>query len=187
MRDKEIMMAIRKGDEKAFKTLFYEHYDQLYRNAYRYVEDAQVAEEMVQDAFVNFWENRRQTILTAGIKSYLFVSVRNLSLNYLKSRYARQKSLTVDASELQLEEMGNNHLDVRELEHLLAAAVRKLPEKCRIIFNLSRNHGMTYQEIADELNVSKETVKSQIKIALKKLQVALKEHWHLLLLLLLFD
>lgn len=181
MDDHQIMAAIRDGNEQVFQKLFYDHYGPLYRNAFQYVNDAQVAEELVQDAFVNFWEKRLQFQLKTSIKAYLFVSVRNLSLNYLKSRYANAKSLHIAATEvLESKTTATDH--AQELEHLLQKGIDLLPEKCKIIFNLSRGSGMTYQEIATELGVSKETVKSQIKIAIKKLQQILKEHWYVWLL-----
>lgn len=184
---KQLFAAIRKGDEAAFKKLFYTLYDQLYRQAYRYVGDAQVAEEVVQDIFVNLWKNRQKIILHTSLEAYLSVSTRNHSLNYLKSRYAQQRASTQEVSETDLFEAPETEdLPREELRKILESAIQSLPEKCRIIFSLSRDHGLTYQEIADELGITKETVKTQIKIALQKLRQQLRGHWELCLLLLLF-
>lgn len=185
MEDKETLMrAIKAGDEEALKSIFYEYFLPLFQNAYKYVKDEQIAEELTQDAFVNFWENRQQLTITTSVKNYLFVSVRNLCLNYLKSRYARQKSLFLDASEIDLvDETISENKDTELLQKKIQLAIQKLPEKCRIIFELSRHHGLTYQEIAEELGITKETVKTQIKLALKKLQAFLGQHIEVLALL----
>lgn len=179
----EWLAEIRNGNETAFKKLFYEFYDPLYRQAYRYVTDAQVAEEIVQDTFVNLWNKRSSLKIQSSLAAYLGVSIRNHSLNYLKSRYARQRSLILEPSELELADTPRMEtLSREELRQLLEQAIAQLPEKCRIIFTLSRNHGLTYQEIADKLGITKETVKTQIKIALQKLRLFLEEHWEICLL-----
>ena len=179
----QLLAAIRNGDETAFKTLFYSYYDQLYRQAFRYVKDAQVAEEIAQDIFVNLWKGRKKLTLHTSLDAYLSVSTRNHSLNYLKSRYARQRAQTLEVTDNILSDApGVESISPEELRALLEKAIASLPEKCRIVFTLSREHGLTYQEIADELGVTKETVKTQIKIALQKLRHALKEYGELCLL-----
>ena len=173
-----ILKELRNGKEAAFRQLFYAHYDPLYRHAFKYLNDSQVAEEMVQDAFVNIWENRQKIEIRTSLEGYLFTSVRNLCLNYLKSKYARSRTLTVELSTIAEEANEADHEPVSdELRARLAQGLAQLPEKCRIIFNLSRNGGMTYQEIADELGISKETVKTQIKVALHKLRAFLRDYW----------
>ena len=184
MKDQDIMQALQNGDEHIFKQVFYEYYDALYRSAYQFVGNVQVAEEIVQDAFVNFWNNRGRIIVTVSIQSYLYGSVKNLCLNYLNSKYARNKRREAPPVVLEISSRDEDPSDLKELELLIRKSIEQLPERCRIIFNLSRTQGMTYQEIANELDISKETVKSQIKIALKKLQGALQEHWYLILVLL---
>lgn len=179
----QLLAALRRGDEAAFKAFFYRNYRLLYQQAYRYVTDAQVAEEIVQDAFINLWKQREKLHIKTSIEAYLGTSVRNRALNYLKSRYARQRSSTLEPTEADLRVPAQvDSLSENELRSLLENALTALPERCRIIFSLSREQGLTYQEIADELGISRETVKTQIKIALQKLRALLNEYWEIWLL-----
>ena len=150
----------------------------MHAHAFKFVVDSTAAEEVVQETFLTIWEKRQTLQIHSSAYGYLAKAVQNRCINYLKSSYNRTHELgdlpesaqpTINTTE--------ETLNAWELEQLLAQAIQALPQNCRIIFNLSRQAGLTYEEIAIELGVSKETVKSQIKIALKKLRDFLKEHW----------
>ncbi len=181
---KKLFTAIRNGNEMAFEQLFHAQYEKLYRLCRRYIYEKEVAEELVQDVFIYIWQNRKSLVITSSLSSYLATAVKNRSLNYLKSKYAQQKALTIDDTFLDLMDGWDENREIHEnLKEVLKKGIDSLPEKCRIIFNLSRNSGMTYNEIAEELSISKESVKSQIKIALQKLRIYLKEHLEFLFIL----
>ena len=150
----------------------------MHAHAFKYVVDSATAEEVVQETFLAIWEKRQTLQIHSSAYGYLAKAVTNRCINYLKSSYNRTHELgdlpenaqpTINTTE--------DTLNAWELEQLLAQAIQGLPQNCRIIFNLSRQAGLTYEEIAIELGVSKETVKSQIKIALKKLRAFLNDHW----------
>lgn len=174
------IQPIKQGDEKAFKALFHHHYPGLYRYCRTYIFEKETAEELVQDVFIHLWENRQSLIIKHSLSAYLHASVKNKALNYLKSKYARQKAITIDDSTVELEAQTlDSPPDQEKLYRLAQEGIQQLPERCRIIFTLSRQAGLTYDEIAEELSISKESVKSQIKIALQKLRRYLNEHWEL--------
>ena len=113
-----------------------------------------------------------------SLKSYLFTSVKNRSVNYLKSRINNILFVEIDRAESENRTiMTDPSLESQELDELIQVAISSLPPRCREMFHLSRNSGMTYQEIADTLNVSKETVKSQIGEAIRKIRDFLNKHW----------
>ncbi|MDW7694157.1 RNA polymerase sigma-70 factor [Flammeovirgaceae bacterium SG7u.111] len=169
---------IAKGDEAAFEFLFKSHYTELCRHSLRYVQSEPIAEELVHDTFMSIWQSRKKLNVKGSFQNYLFVAVKNRSLNYLKSRYAKQTSSTdFDLTVHPSAEATADELTHKELEKIIAAGVDKLPEKCRIIFQLRQNTEMNYEQIGKELGISKKTVAAQMKIALDKLQVHIEKNW----------
>ena len=169
---------IQDGDIRAFERLFRDQYDALFRFAFRFVSQRETAEELVQDAFVALWEKRQSIQVTSSLSAYLFSSVRNRAFNHLKSHY-HQRTQAFDPKDLErLNPYSDSDLtDQAALIAVVQQGILSLPERCRIIFQLSRQAGLTYEEIAEELGISKETVKSQIKIALQKLRLFLGGYW----------
>jgi RNA polymerase sigma-70 factor (family 1) len=168
-----------------FEKLFHENYASLCRYCLQFVRQTEIAEEIVQDQFIYIWYNRHHATIHTSVQSYLYRAVRNKSIDYLRSRFARVK-FEKDISENDPSPWENpfEKLETEELKQLISKAVRDLPEKCYTIFTLSRFGGMKNQEIAESLNISIKTVENQITIALRKIKAFLEKHWMLLLLLL---
>jgi len=160
----------------AYEKIFKKYIKELYRFAFSYVRDAQIAEEMAQEVFLYVWEKRGQIEIQTTLKTYLYSAVKNKCLNYIKLELPRQQSMG-DISEVMLsvsagkKDEGENE----QLKKYIKGAIDALPKKCRQIFILSRNAGMTYEEIAEELDLSKKTVENQMGIALKKLRESLED------------
>ena len=183
----EILQKIAKNDRKVFEQVFKSHYTDLCRFAMRYVREEITSEEIVQEVFINIWERRTELNINSSIKAYLFTAVRNRSFNYIKLQLPKEHQKTdVDAlSELQID---NNEDDLRleELKAYVNEAIDLLPKKCKAIFILSRTAGMTYKEIADEMDISVKTVENQVGLALKKLREQLNPIWDKVMLSILF-
>ncbi|MCO6491733.1 MAG: RNA polymerase sigma-70 factor [Phaeodactylibacter sp.] len=159
----------------AFEALFRQHYEELYYYACRYLWRQEDAEEAVQDVFVRLWEKRRELHISTSAKAYLYAAVRNRAINHLRSKWAREAPLPPEAAEQLAAEPPGQEPGQEDLLRLVQQGIAALPEQCRVIFQLSRQAGLTYGEIAEELGISKETVKSQIKIALSRLRAFLGE------------
>jgi RNA polymerase sigma-70 factor (ECF subfamily) len=130
-----------------------------------------VAEEMVEDVFIRIWQNREELDLRDSFKSYLFASVKNRSINYLKSKYGKMRFEDLEnASHLISGPGQDSELQAKELGEAVAIAIENLPLKCRVIFSLSRNADFTIAEISEQLGISKKTVQAQITIALRKIR-----------------
>lgn len=165
-----------KHNPEKFNQFFHDYYTNLSRFAYTYVKDEAIAEEIVHEVFVNLWQKQELTEIES-IRSFLYISVRNKSLNYLrdhKTRTLHENEFAMERERNSLYE--NNEYEHKQLEQLVKDAVAELPEKCREIFELSRNENLTYQQIADQLNISAKTVENQISIAIKKLKTKLRDY-----------
>lgn len=162
---------VKAGNKESFNKLFEDYYVNLCRFAYTYVRDSDIAEEIVQETFITIWEKRRYLEITTSIRSFLYSSVKNRSLNHIRNEktridheneFAREQSAKV----AQL----INLCEREELSQLIDQAINELPGQCKTIFELSRNENLTYNEIAQQLNISPKTVENQMSIALKKLR-----------------
>lgn len=183
--DNAILQRIAQDDESAYASLFQEFYVQLCRFSVKYVREETISEEIVQEVFLTLWEKRNDLVIHSSLKAYLFQSVKNSSLNYLNSRFAKQDFQRdyFDQKEVPVNDT-QEALAHDELQKIVQEAIDQLPTKCRAIYSLSRNTGMSYKEIAEHLGISIKTVESQMGIALKRLRTFLQHHWELLTLFL---
>lgn len=166
---------VKSDDLSSYELIFKKYFKELFRFAYTYVRDGIIAEEMAQEVFLYIWEKRKQIEIQTTLKTYLYSAVKNKCLNYIKLELPRQQAMS-DVSEVMLS-VDTARVDEGENEKLkiyIKEAVDSLPNKCREIFILSRNAGLTYEEIAEELDLSKKTVENQMGIALKKLRESLE-------------
>lgn len=172
----ELFRKIRRGDTHAFRKLFDRWYTPLCRHAVTFVGDQQVAEDIVQELFINLWTNRESIDITGSVQSYLYRSIRNRCLNYLRDHKAAQ-NYERDYDRQVIEDPENDDDEVmRQLHGFALEAIRRLPERCRVIFNYSRHTGLTNREIAQKLKISEKTVENQITIALRKLRDKLEPY-----------
>ena len=177
-KEKHLLSRLRNSNVDAYKYLFNKYYTDLYYFTRKFLNNKEVAEEIVQDVFINIWENRASLNINSSIKSYLYTAVKNRAINYLKSKINNIDFVAIDnVAHENLVLQTEQSVETEELDDLIQKAVLSLPPRCKEMFHLSRNSGMTYQEIADALGVSKETVKTQISEAIKKIKAFLNKHW----------
>ena len=174
--DITVIDNINRGDERAFAALYNSYFTYLCTCAAGYIFDADVAKEIVNDVFVHIWNKHGG--LEFPIHSYLLRCVQNGCLNYIRSLRSRERVLDEFREDLLLfqEEYcrsGETPLQVLEVEDIkkqVHAAIRTLPEKCRVIFEKYLYKNLSPQEIADECGLSVNTVRVQIKNAFDKLK-----------------
>jgi RNA polymerase sigma-70 factor, ECF subfamily len=169
---------IKPGDLDEFRILYREYYSALCVYATTFTRDKQIAEEVVQDVFVKIWELGDTLSINTSIRSYLYTSVKNASLNHLKhlqvvnkfNEYYTQKLQEAQDLYYLSQETGDSLIIARELEEQLLGEIELLPDQCKRIFKMSRFDNMKHQEIADKLGVTINTVHRQTSIALEKLK-----------------
>ena len=174
--DKELIIQIKKENEQAFDILFRKYYAPLARFAKMFTKDEENADEVVQAFFVKLWEQKVKLKITSSVKSYLYTSVRNASLNFLKKEKTRnlyEEKVETETSEIS-EAENNNFIEIYE------TAVNKLPERTKEVFILSKNEGLSYAEIAEYLQITAKTVENNMGIAFRKLREMLLPYKHLI-------
>lgn len=176
------------GKESAWRTLYESHYPFMCYLASQYLHDDYLAEVIANDVITHLWEIRKSVFISKSLRSYLLESTRNRCIDYLKSSYGKlmkNASFQDDISNLVFD--GKHPLGTlleRELEAQLSQALEKIPQQTRLVFNMSRNEEMTYEEIASMLGISVNTVKYHIKKALAILRDELGEYLGIALLFL---
>lgn len=166
-------------DEKAFQILFKEYFAILCTYCQlKYSFDAELSREAVHSGFIKLWENRNAIIPGKSIKSYLYKIVSNTCVDIIRQRSLKkrqEKHIRENFDETDFYDL--HHLDTKALEQAIDISVSELPEKMRIIFRMSRYEGWKYSQIAEHLNISVNTVETQMSRALAKLRVKLSEFY----------
>lgn len=161
--------------ENSFEYLFHKHYAPLCSYANAMIKNHEDAKDLVNDCFFEFWKKRRIIEIKISIKAYLYISVRNSSLNYIRKKQLEQKYTDSQSYPFYLQEDIHSEIEkllqIEDLESRLKRAIDSLPQQCRYIFYLNRYEQLGYKDIASKLNLSVGTVKTQIGRALKKIRV----------------
>ena len=154
------------------------YYHKLLNFCLLYLYQKESAEEVVSDVFVKCWMNRQHLGQVQNPEVYLFVAVKNQSLNYLRrfSNYHMVSIGEVDADHLINSLHPDKEVEQRELHFRMNQAIALLPRQCRVIFRLIKEDGMKYKEVAEILHISPRTVQTQLFRAIEKLRGTLRPY-----------
>lgn len=165
-----------KADEASFETVFKTHFKNLHSYATTIVRDEVAAEEIVQNVFFKLWERRDKINIEQSIAAYLYRSVYNESLNFLKHMNVKASHQAHVARQNAITGADTDPATVRELRLKIDEAIKDLPEQCRTVFQMSRFEGMRYLDIADRLGISVKTVENQMGKALRVMRTKLSDY-----------
>lgn len=168
---------INDGDINAFEMLFKSHYLKLTLYANKFLNDIDASEEIVSEALTFLWEKRRAIVFSTSVTAYLYKTVQNKCMNYIKHQKVENEYVNYMLRNKLVDELpehDTNPYTEKELAEQIRMAINNLPEKCKLVFEMSRFEYLKNKEIAQRLNISENTVERHITIAFEKLRKSLK-------------
>lgn len=181
--DKQLFKEVSEGNERAFRIIYNRYYQRMYSFAGKVVKSPHVAEEIVQEVFIRLWEQRELLSEVKNPDNYVFIVIRNHTYNYLRAaanEQIRREKLWEALQQRAADE--STSLEAEEAEQFLEKLLAKLSPQQRKIFRMSREDGFSHQQIAEELHLSKDTVKKHVANSLKIFKAHLKNFVQLLFL-----
>lgn len=181
MRDKlgqisdfELITRIKDGDESAFRLVFDLYSGKLFNFSYRFLKDKEPCHEVVQEVFLSLWLNRAKLDPQFLVAPYLYTITKRLTLNVI--RQVASSQCAVEKMWLNMQKVSNETEELillDDLERFAASVLSQLPKQQQLVYRMSRHDDLTYDEIAQELNISRNTVKNHLVAALKTLRTHL--------------
>ena len=183
--DRRVVELLKQGDAETFEKVFFSFAERIYYFAMRYRRNQHDAEEIVQEVFVKLWENRSNLNDQLSFSGYLFTIARNTIFNQNRKKvneqaYQEYVKVFLENSTRRTEE----DLIYSDIKGIVDKVVEDLPPQRKLIYKMSREKGLSYKEIAEELKLSERTVEAHIRLALKTLTQVLDEHYILPIMLL---
>lgn len=187
MNEQELLKQLALGNREAFSTIYTKYHGGIYNYLLKFSKDPAFTEDLVHDVFLKLWEAREQLDVKTSFASYLFRIARNTALTQL-NRIALYDSIRTEllrrivsgASEQQL----FNAVESKNFEELFRRALDHLPPQRKEAFLLVRQQGMSYEEAAEQMNISRNTLKQHLGLAVKSIRDYLLEHGEIALLML---
>lgn len=180
----EILSEIKRGNEEVFRQFFQKTYDRMKYLIASYVHDEEIVRDLIQDAYLKFWEVRHTIRPNSNLEAFLFTILRNRTLNFLKHQvvqkkygeFAEEKAREYALGFYALNDPVTEKFFSTEIDEILTRVLGQLPEKTQQIFRMNRDKGLKYREIALQLNISEKVVEHHMMTALQTLREALKEY-----------
>lgn len=171
---RHLVERIKRSDTEAFRELFEIYQRDIFNFLHLKLGNIEAAEDFVQDIFIKIWERRGQLRENTSIKSFLFTIARHAALNHLRHNKIVLRFQVEQTNKVSAEQAEYLEFERIELQNVLMRAIINLPVKSRVAFMMNRFEELTYNEIADKLNVSVKTVESHMGRALKLLRESLQ-------------
>lgn len=181
-----LLVSVSENDDYAFRVFYDLYYRSVFRFAYYFLRNREACGEVVSNVFVAVWKSRVALRRIENIDAYLYVVARNEANRYLKESRTRRRCLSFEEIPISLidrnspphsEDVPDSRLIEAEVEELVRRLINDLPERCRTVFLLNRQEGLSSREIAEALSLSESTVRVQIKIAVDRIVAGIRTHY----------
>ncbi len=184
LSDRELTTLLHEGDERAFTEIFERYHSLLYIYAHKKLNNKQEAQDIIQEVLTTLWIRRCDFLMRTSLSSYLFTAVRNKALDLFSHKKVEAKYLTslqhlIDDAGIQTDFL----IRENDLKSLIEKEIQSLPPRMKEVFQLSRKSKLSHKEIAGLMDISEQTVSTQIKKALRILRVRLGLFTYLIMLL----
>jgi len=182
----DLLVSVSENDDYAFRVFYDLYYRSVFRFTYYFLRNKEACGEVVSNVFVAVWKSRVSLRRISNIDAYLYVVARNESNRYLRECQAQRRCLSLEdipISVLDLNspphdgEAPDSRLLESEVEELVRRLINDLPERCRTVFLLNRQEGLSSREIARALSLSESTVRVQLKIAVDRIVTGIRKHY----------
>lgn len=175
MTDKDIntLRSLKENDKKALTQLYNNYWKPLYISSYNLLKDKELCEEIIQDVFIDLWNNRQKIQISISFQSYLYACTRYKVFAQFRKKKIIRVELFENLTKRFQHTTPETQIMHKELQIQIDDIIKTLPKKCRIVYKLSRHKQLTHKEIAEKLNISTKTVENHITIALKTLRKGL--------------
>lgn len=175
---RKLILRIAEGNAEAFKELYDIYFQKVFQFSRYFVRSKDICQEIVSDVFISIWNNRKKIPDIENLDSYIYTITKNKAFDYLNKlsrepEWVRDLPLGIATKEFDPEDT----LLYKELEQAVNQAIEELPERCKLVFLMSREEGLTYHDIAHILSISPKTVNAQMVTAIKKLGHTLKKYF----------
>ncbi|PWK78977.1 RNA polymerase sigma-70 factor (ECF subfamily) [Mucilaginibacter oryzae] len=173
--EKELLMQVAEGNEFAFRRLFAIYHQRLGMHIFRITQSTELAEEVVQDVFLKIWMSRETLSRVDNFKAYLFVISKNHALNCLR-KVVKEQLLLKKLEASNMVPFKTDSQDADQYYNLIDEAIDHLPPQQQKVYLMSRHNRLKYHEIADQMELSRETVKKYLQIATTSIKDYVHEH-----------
>jgi len=170
LTDGELILLLMQHDSVAFKEIYDRYWDKLYNAAYKRIKNAEQCEEIIQDIFTKLWQKREGLVINTGLPNYLFVAVRYLVIDYYRKITVRESFITSGQLNDDIDNSTEEFVHLNDLKKQIDLLIDELPEKCKVVYRLSRIDFKTNKEIAEMLGISEKTVEGHLTKALQHLR-----------------
>jgi RNA polymerase sigma-70 factor (ECF subfamily) len=170
--ERELLARLSESDESALTVIYTHYWKPLFMQAYNVLKDRMLCEDIVQEIFLQLWRRRKSLHITESLAGYLSAATRYQVFHTIR-KMPQQESLFENLDE-RLSFSPGLSVEEKELHAQIDEIVSRLPEKCRVIYKLSREEYLPHKEIADRLHISTKTVENQLTIALRRLRGSLE-------------
>lgn len=171
--DDAIILSLKTGDKKALTNLYNSYWKPLFISSYNVLKNKEICEEIIQDVFIDLWKKRTELQIRVSLKSYLYACVRYKVFREFRKNKVVRVELFDDLNKRFQYATPETKIMHKELVQQIDLIIESLPEKCRLVYQLSRNEQLSHKEISERLNISTKTVENHITNALKVLRTSL--------------
>lgn len=181
--DDDLLSSLQHGDVQAFEVIYYRFWKPLYVHAYARLNETDLAEEFVQDIFVQLWDNRKKIVVEVSLKAYLHGSIKNRILRHFRDQYRHEEHHDeIRKHTLQSSNQAERSIIQKDLLDKIELLIQNLPNRSREVFELSRKQFLSNKEIACRLGVTDKTVEYHINYAIQYLKTNCPDNLYILLL-----
>lgn len=166
-----IILQLQQDDKYAFKQLYEQYYSRVVAFIVGMIKKEDIANDLAQDVFVNLWLGRKRLDISQNLQNYIFVASRNAAINYLRKELVHvHEQIETVQEKIYAESNVEDSIFAREINLLVEMVVSDMPKQRQLIYRMSREEGLSNNEIANKLGISKRSVENQLSIALKEIR-----------------